>query len=530
MKVSTLSTIARAGDEGSIEPGFDTVVVLDFGSQYSQLIARRIREAGVYSILLPWDTSWEEIARLRPKGIILSGGPASVYDEGAPSLPAWVLREDVPVLGICYGMQLIASALDGGVEPATRREYGPAKIEVTQSYPLFRDLPASLDVWMSHGDHVTHLPTGYVGIARSSNAPIAGMTDGRRYGIQFHPEVVHTPLGRDLLRNFLVDVCNCRTEWTAEHFIDSAVRQIRETVGDGRVLLGLSGGVDSSVAAALIHRAIGDRLTPVFVDNGLLRLGEADLVREVFGRAFGMNLVFVDASERFLDRLEGVADPEEKRRIVGDEFIRTFESQAAVHGPFDFLAQGTLYPDVIESTAPDTKSAMKIKTHHNVGGLPTDLTFSLVEPLRYLFKDEVREVGRALGLPAEIIERQPFPGPGLAVRIIGEITRNDLELLRRADAVVREEVDGLGDGTQVWQYFAVLLPVRTVGVMGDYRTYGRVCAVRAVTSEDAMTADWARLPYDALARISNRIVNEVDGITRVVYDVSSKPPATIEWE
>ena len=442
MKVSTLSTITRAGDEGSIEPGFDTVVVLDFGSQYSQLIARRIREAGVYSILLPWDTNWEEIARLRPKGIILSGGPASVYDEGAPSLPAWVLREDVPVLGICYGMQLIANALDGGVEPAARREYGPAKIEVTQPSPLFRDLPASLDVWMSHGDHVTRLPTGYVGIARSSNAPIAGMTDGRRYGIQFHPEVVHTPLGRDLLRNFLVDVCNCRTDWTAEHFIDSAIRQIRETVGDGRVLLGLSGGVDSSVAAALIHRAIGDRLTPVFVDNGLLRLGEADLVRDVFGRAFGMNLVFVDASDRFLDRLEGVADPEEKRRIVGDEFIRTFESQAALHGPFDFLAQGTLYPDVIESTAPDTKSAMKIKTHHNVGGLPADLTFSLVEPLRFLFKDEVREVGRALGLPAEIVERQPFPGPGLAVRIIGEITRDDLDLLRRADAVVREEIDG----------------------------------------------------------------------------------------
>jgi GMP synthase (glutamine-hydrolysing) len=342
--------------------------------------------------------------------------------------------------------------------------------------------------------------------------------------------VVHTPLGRDLLRNFLVDICFCRPDWTAEHFIDSAMRQIRETVCDSRVLLGLSGGVDSSVAAALIHRAIGDRLTPVFVDNGLLRLGEADLVRDVFGRAFGMNLIFVDASERFLSRLEGVADPEEKRRIVGDEFVRTFEAQAALHGPFDFLAQGTLYPDVIESTAPDTKSAMKIKTHHNVGGLPTDLTFSLVEPLRYLFKDEVREVGRALGLPAEIVERQPFPGPGLAVRIIGEVTRDDLELLRRADAVVREEVDGLGDSTRVWQYFAVLLPVRTVGVMGDYRTYGRVCAVRAVTSEDAMTADWARLPYDTLARISNRIVNEVHGITRVVYDISSKPPATIEWE
>ena len=530
MKVSALSMSDPTGDEGTIESGFDTVVVLDFGSQYSQLIARRIREAGVYSILLPWDTSWEEIARLRPRGIILSGGPASVYDEGAPSLPTWVLREDVPLLGICYGMQLIANALDGGVEPATRREYGPAKIEVTQSSPLFRDLPPSLDVWMSHADHVTRLPTGYVEIARSSNAPIAGMTDGRRYGIQFHPEVVHTPLGRDLLRNFLVDVCDCQTDWTAEHFIDSAIRQIRETVGDGRVLLGLSGGVDSSVAAALIHRAIGDRLTPVFVDNGLLRLGEADLVRDVFGRAFGMNLVFVDASERFLNRLEGVADPEEKRRIVGDEFIRTFESQAALHGPFDYLAQGTLYPDVIESTTPDTKSAMKIKTHHNVGGLPADLRFSLVEPLRYLFKDEVREVGRALGLPAEIVERQPFPGPGLAVRIIGEITRTDLDLLRRADAVVREEVDELGDGAQVWQYFAVLLPVRTVGVMGDYRTYGRVCAVRAVTSEDAMTADWARLPYDALARISNRIVNEVHGITRVVYDISSKPPSTIEWE
>jgi GMP synthase (glutamine-hydrolysing) len=530
MKVSALPTITRIGNEGRTDNTFDTVVVLDFGSQYSQLIARRVREAGVYSILLPWDTSWEEIARLRPRGIILSGGPASVYDDGAPSLPTWVLREDVPVLGICYGMQLIANALDGGVEPAARREYGPATLEVTQPSPLFRGLPTSLDVWMSHGDHVTRLPTGYVGIARSSNAPIAGMTDGRRFGIQFHPEVVHTPLGRELLRNFLVDVCNCRTDWTAEHFIDSAIQQIRETVGDGRVLLGLSGGVDSSVAAALIHRAIGDRLTPVFVDNGLLRLGEANLVRDVFGRAFGMNLVSIDASERFLNRLDGVADPEEKRRIVGDEFIRTFESQAALYGPFDFLAQGTLYPDVIESTAPDTKSAMKIKTHHNVGGLPADLTFSLIEPLRFLFKDEVRDVGRALGLPAEIVERQPFPGPGLAVRIIGSITREDLELLRRADAVVREEVDALGDDTEVWQYFAVLLPVRTVGVMGDYRTYGRVCAVRAVTSEDAMTADWARLPYEALARISNRIVNEVHGITRIVYDISSKPPATIEWE
>lgn len=530
MKVSTPGTNETTADDPTSERGFDTVVVLDFGSQYSQLIARRVREAGVYSVLLPWDVAWEEVFGLRPKGIILSGGPASVYDHGAPSLPAWVLREDVPVLGICYGMQLIASTLGGGVESATRREYGPATVEVTQPSPLFRHLPASLDVWMSHGDHVTRLPTGYVEIARSHNAPIAGMSDGRRFGIQFHPEVVHTPLGRDLLRNFLVDVCNCRTDWTAEHFIDSAILQIEETVGDGRVLLGLSGGVDSSVAAALIHRAIGDRLTPVFVDNGLLRLGEAELVRDVFGRAFGMKLVSVDASERFLTRLEGVADPEEKRRIVGDEFIRTFESQAALHGPFEFLAQGTLYPDVIESTAPDTKSAIKIKTHHNVGGLPADLTFALIEPLRYLFKDEVRDVGRALGLPSEIVDRQPFPGPGLAVRIIGDVTRDDLELLRRADAVVRSEIEGLGANVQVWQFFAVLLPVRTVGVMGDYRTYGRVCAVRAVTSEDAMTADWARLPYETLAHISNRIVNEVHGITRVVYDISSKPPATIEWE
>ncbi len=525
-----LTEVDRAGSEAHPDQDFDMVVVLDFGSQYSQLIARRVREAGVYSVLLPWDTEWSEIAHLQPKGIILSGGPASVYEPGAPTLVSWVLREDIPVLGICYGMHLIANALDGEVESARKREYGPATVDITQSSALFQNLPPSLDVWMSHGDHVTRLPSGFVAIASTSNAPIAGMSDGRRFGIQFHPEVVHTPLGRDLFRNFLVEACHCRTDWTAEHFIDSAVRQIREKVGDGRVLLGLSGGVDSSVAAALIHRAIGDRLTPVFVDNGLLRLGEANLVREVFGRAFGMNLVFVDASDRFLDRLRGVEDPEEKRRIVGDEFIRVFESQAEIHGPFEFLAQGTLYPDVIESTAPDTKSAVKIKTHHNVGGLPTDLAFSLVEPLRYLFKDEVRAVGRALALPSEIVDRQPFPGPGLAVRIVGEVTADDLDLLRQADAVVREEVSAISESAEVWQYFAALLPVRSVGVMGDYRTYGRVCAVRAVTSEDAMTADWARLPYETLARISNRIVNEVHGITRVVYDITSKPPATIEWE
>jgi GMP synthase (glutamine-hydrolysing) len=530
MSATSLPTTTETEAVPAISVDFDTVVVLDFGSQYSQLIARRVREAGVYSVLLPWDTPWAEVARLQPKGIILSGGPASVYDPGAPSLPDWVLREDIPVLGICYGMQLIANALDGKVEPAARREYGPATVYVAEPSLLFKTLPQTMDVWMSHGDHVAQLPIGFACIASSANAAIAGMSDGLRYGIQFHPEVVHTPRGRDLLRNFLVEVCGCRTNWTAANFIDSAIGQIRETVGDGRVLLGLSGGVDSSVAAALIHRAIGDRLTPVFVDNGLLRLGEADLVRDVFGRAFGMNLVFVDASDRFLARLRGIEDPEAKRRIVGEEFIRVFETAAEQHGPFEFLAQGTLYPDVIESTAPDTKAAVKIKTHHNVGGLPADLAFTLVEPLRYLFKDEVREVGRALGLPAEIVDRQPFPGPGLAVRIIGAVTPDDLELLRRADAIVREEIDRSATAGEVWQYFAVLLPVRSVGVMGDYRTYGRVCAVRAVSSEDAMTADWTRLPHETLATISNRVVNEVHGITRVVYDITSKPPATIEWE
>ena len=530
MTATRLPDVAPATAEPRPEVAFDTVVVLDFGSQYSQLIARRVREAGVYSVLLPWHTPWQDVASLRPKGVILSGGPASVYEQGAPVLPDWVLREELPVLGICYGMQLLAAALGGGVEPASRREYGPATVDVDTGSPLFAGLPSSLEVWMSHGDHVSRLPAGFAGIASSANAPLAGLSDGLRHGIQFHPEVVHTPLGRDVIRNFLVEICAARTDWTPEHFIDSAVSQIRATVGNGRVLLGLSGGVDSSVAAALIHRAIGDRLTPVFVDNGLLRLGEAETVREVFGRAFGMNLVFVDASERFLIRLEAVEDPEEKRRIVGEEFIRVFEAEADRHGPFDFLAQGTLYPDVIESTSADTKAAAKIKTHHNVGGLPADLRYPLVEPLRYLFKDEVRSVGRALGLPAEIVDRQPFPGPGLSVRIIGPVTRDDLDLLRRADAIVREEIDALGEGAAIWQYFAVLLPVRSVGVMGDYRTYGRVCAIRAVTSEDAMTADWARLPYEALARISNRIVNEVHGITRVVYDISSKPPATIEWE
>jgi GMP synthase (glutamine-hydrolysing) len=509
----------------------DAVVVLDFGSQYSQLITRRVRECGVYCELVPHDAPWEDIAALEPKGVILSGGPASVYEPGAPQLPGWVLEQGMPTLGICYGMQLLARALGGNVAPADRREYGPATIEVAEGEsPLFAGLPATLDVWMSHGDHVDALPPGFAVLARTANAPLAAMAKDGLVAIQFHPEVAHTPRGKEILANFLERVCGCARSWSPESFVEAAIREIRAQVGDGRVLLGLSGGVDSSVAAALIHRAIGDQLTPVFVNNGLLRLGEAELVREVFARHFGMKLVYADASERFLRRLAGVTDPEEKRKIVGEEFVRVFEAEAAKHGPFDFLAQGTLYPDVIESTTKDTKAAVKIKTHHNVGGLPADMTFKLVEPLKFLFKDEVRAVGRTLGLPDEIVERQPFPGPGLAVRLLGEVTEPDLDLLRRADAIVREEIEAAGHARDVWQYFAVLLPVHSTGVMGDYRTYARVCAVRAIASQDAMTADWARLPYEVLARISNRIVNEVRGINRVVYDISSKPPATIEWE
>ncbi len=512
----------------------DAVVVLDFGSQYSQLITRRVRECGVYCELVPHDAPWSDIEPLHPKGVILSGGPASVYAPDAPHLPEWVLdpARQLPVLGICYGMQLLADALGGEVAPADRREYGPATITVAGdgSSPLFTGLPTDLAVWMSHGDHIEVPPPGFTVLARSANSPVAAIGRDGLVGLQFHPEVAHTPLGKAIIENFLLRICGCEATWSPESFIEAATRDVRERVGDGRVLLGLSGGVDSSVAAALIHRAIGDQLTPVFVDNGLLRLGEVDLVREVFARHFGMDLVYVDARERFLRRLVGVTDPEAKRVIVGEEFVRVFEAEAERAGPFDFLAQGTLYPDVIESTTADTKAAAKIKTHHNVGGLPADMRFRLVEPLKFLFKDEVRAVGRALGLPDEIVERQPFPGPGLAVRLLGEVREPDLDLLRRADAIVREEVEAAGLARDVWQYFAVLLPVDSTGVMGDYRTYARVCAVRAVASQDAMTADWARLPYDLLARMSNRIVNEVRGINRIVYDITSKPPATIEWE
>ncbi len=513
-----------------LDAGVDSVVVLDFGSQFAQLIVRRTREANVYSELLSHDVTWSDVERLHPRGIILSGGPASVYEPGAPKLPDWVLASGLPVLGICYGMQLLAEALGGKVASANDREFGVATIHVSRPGGIFTDLPDELDVLMSHGDRIEALPDGFVSLAQSPNSPYAAMSRDAIIGLQFHPEVAHTPLGGTILRNFLYDVCGCTGNWSSESFVQSSVESIRAMVGDERVLLALSGGVDSSVAAALIHEAIGPQLTPVFVNTGLLREGEAETVQDVFERHFKMNLVYVDATERFMKRLDGVNDPEKKRIAIGDEFIRVFETAAEEHGPFKFLAQGTLYPDVIESATKISKTADKIKTHHNVGGLPEDLQFELVEPLRFLFKDEVRAVGKVLGLPDEIVYRQPFPGPGLAVRILGDITPESIEILRKADAIVRYEIEAAGLGQEVWQFFAVLLPVQSTGVMGDLRTYAKVCAIRAVTSNDAMTADWARLPYDLLARMSYRITNEVRGINRVVYDISSKPPSTIEWE
>ena len=530
---SAVSATRPTSECAPVPVAVDCAVVIDFGGQTAQLIVRRVREAHVYCELLPHDADDSVLERLRPKGIILSGGPASVYAAGAPQLPDWVVESGLPVLGICYGMQALAHSLGGRVAASDEREFGPARIYRNGEHPMFHDLPADLDVWMSHGDRIEQLPAGWETLAVSDNSPHAAMGSATRVGLQFHPEVVHTPLGRAMLRNFLYDMCGCEGNWSPESFIESTIAGIRARVGDERVLLALSGGVDSSVAAALIHRAIGDQLTPVFVNNGLLREGEAATVREVFGRHFGMQLVYVDATERFLTRLAGVADPEQKRKIIGDEFVRVFERAAieqAAGQAYGFLAQGTLYPDVIESATADNTTADKIKTHHNVGGLPADLAFELLEPLRFLFKDEVREVGRLLGLPAEIVDRQPFPGPGLAVRLLGEITAEDLETLRRADAIVRQEIEAAGLARDIWQYFAVLLPVRSTGVMGDYRTYAKAIALRAITSEDAMTADWARLPYETLARISSRITNEVRGVNRVVYDITSKPPGTIEWE
>ena len=522
---------ARAASESG-PPARDAVAILDFGSQYSQLIARRVREQHVYCELLPHDVSPERVRALNPRGFILSGGPASVYCEGAPQVPRFVLESGRPILGICYGMQLLAHQLGGEVASSDKREYGHALLRVAEpSVRLFEELPSEFSVWMSHGDTVTSLPPGFRVVAQSDNSPVAAMANERgMIGIQFHPEVVHTAFGKQLIGNFLTEICGCEGNWTAGNYIERTVAEIAERVGRGRVICALSGGVDSAVVATLAHRAVGDQLTCIFVNNGLLRREEYERNLNTFGRHFRMNVVGVDAADSFLGRLNGVEDPEEKRRIIGDEFIRIFAAEARKLGRIDFLAQGTLYPDVIESTTPDTKAAARIKTHHNVGGLPEHLPFALIEPLRYLFKDEVREVGAALGLPEEIVWRQPFPGPGLAIRVIGPVTEERLEMLRAADWVVMDEIKAAGLYRQVWQSFAVLTPLRTVGVMGDFRTYANAVALRIVTSDDGMTADWARIPYDLLARISNRIVNEVPGVNRVVYDITSKPPGTIEWE
>jgi GMP synthase (glutamine-hydrolysing) len=531
---------AQASDGAQAQPSADraaavdrdAVAVIDFGSQYSQLIARRVREHHVYCELIPHDAPEERVRALNPKGFILSGGPASVYAPDAPLIPHYVLNSGKPILGICYGMQLLAHQLGGEVEPGTKREYGPAVVHVGDPpAPIFRGLPPEFSVWMSHGDVVRRLPPGFCAAATSDNSPTAAMWNGDGLiGLQFHPEVVHTSFGSQLLGNFLREVCGCTGNWTTESFVEQAIETIRAQVGQGRVICALSGGVDSAVVAALAHRALGDQLTCIFVDNGLLRRGEPQRVVDTFEKHLGMRLVHVDAVDSFLARLAGVIDPEEKRRIVGDEFISIFAQEARRLGHIDFLAQGTLYPDVIESTSHDTASAAsRIKTHHNVG-LPENLPFRLIEPLRYLFKDEVREVGAALGLPEEIVWRHPFPGPGLSIRVLGEVTRERLETLRAADAIVMDEVRAAGLYRQLWQSFAVLTPLRTVGVMGDYRTYGNVVALRMVSSQDAMTADWARVPYDLLATLSSRIVNEVPDVNRVVYDITSKPPGTIEWE
>ncbi len=521
-----------AGKEGSHE-GNPGIVVVDFGSQYTHLIARRVRELNVYSEIVPASAKWERVVeRIAPRGVILSGGPASVYDDGAPYIPPWALDNSLPLLGICYGMQALVQELGGQVEPGNVREYGHAELRQNgRGGPLFDGLPESLEVWMSHGDRVESLPQGFSTLAHTGNSATAAIGDGEsRFGLQFHPEVAHTPLGMRILGNFVHKVCGCGPEWTPGNVATESIRRIREQVGGERVICALSGGVDSAVTAALLHQAVGPRLKCIFVNNGLLRAGEAESVQEVFQRNMGLDLMYVDATGRFLDRLHGVTDPEQKRKNIGEEFIRVFEGVASELHDTGFLAQGTLYPDVIESETPENQASARIKTHHNVGGLPEHMELELVEPLRYMFKDEVRAVGLELGLPREIVYRQPFPGPGLAIRIIGEVTPEKLDILRGCDAIVQDEIWDAGLYEEIWQSFAVLSDNRTVGVMGDFRTYGYVCAIRAVSSDDAMTADWVRLPYDVLGRISTRIVNEVEGVNRVVYDITSKPPGTIEWE
>jgi GMP synthase (glutamine-hydrolysing) len=507
----------------------EIIVVLDFGGQYNQLIARRIRDLGVYSELLPYNTPVEKIRELAPKGIVFSGGPSSVYGEDAPMVDPAVYEMGVPILGICYGMQLMAHQLRGRVEKAGKREYGKADVVFETDCPLIAGMEPHQLVWMSHGDHVVELPPGFVRHASTGHAPIAAMShpERRMYAVQFHPEVRHSVNGNEMIRNFMYEICGCEGNWSMETFVEDAVRDIRAQVGDRKVLCALSGGVDSSVVAVLIHKAVGDQLTCMFIDHGLLRKGEAESVMETFAGKFEMKVVKVDARQRFLARLTGVDDPERKRKIIGTEFIRVFEEESGRLGDFAFLAQGTLYTDIVES---GTATAQTIKSHHNVGGLPEEMKFELVEPLKTLFKDEVRKVGSECGLPDEIVWRQPFPGPGLAIRVLGEVTEEKLEIVRESDAILREEIAKAGLDREIWQYFTALPNMKSVGVMGDNRTYSYTVGIRAVTSIDGMTADWARIPYEVLEKISNRIVNEVQNVNRVVYDITSKPPATIEWE
>lgn len=505
------------------------MVVLDFGGQYNQLIARRVRDLGVYSELLPFNTSIERLKELKPKGIIFSGGPNSVYQENAPFVDPAVYELGVPILGICYGMQMMTRQLNGKVEKADVREYGKSAIRLVSNSPFFKGLDQEESVWMSHSDKVMELPEGFQRDAFNEACPNAAIShpEKRLFGVQFHPEVRHTVKGNELIKNFLYDVCGCEGNWSMSTFVEDTIRQIREQVGNKKVLCALSGGVDSSVTAVLVHKAIGDQLTCMFVDHGLLRKGEAESVMDTFGRLFHMNMIKIDAKERFLGKLRGVADPEQKRKIIGNEFIRVFEEESAKLENMDFLAQGTLYTDIIES---GTATAQTIKSHHNVGGLPEDMKMALVEPLNKLFKDEVRKVGEELQIPAEIVWRQPFPGPGLGIRVIGEVTEEKLEIVRESDAILREEIKKAGLDREIWQYFTALPDMKSVGVMGDVRTYAYTVGIRAVTSIDGMTADWARIPYEVLEKISTRIVNEVDHVNRVVYDITSKPPATIEWE